>query len=100
MHVANTTHFEKYAQTDAAIVTTPEQRLLIGKTAAQLHAALAFSWLSHAIICTWVAENHCSSVPIKIVVFVLLVCRPFLMLLSISAAGSSALKGPSRLLSS
>jgi len=46
MHVANTTHFEKCAaQIDAAIVTTPEQRLLnqTGKTAAQLHALFGFN---------------------------------------------------------
>lgn len=46
MHVANSTNFEKCdAQTDAAILTTPEQRLLnqIGKSAAQLHALLGFN---------------------------------------------------------
>ncbi len=63
MHVADTTQLAScIAQTDAAVDTGPEQKVLIGKTAVQLHPAQrSFSWLRHAIFCAWNAED-CSMI--------------------------------------
>lgn len=65
------------AQFRKEITERDSLRLPIRTTAAQLHAALGFSWLSHAIVCTQIAQDHCSSALLKILVFVLLVCLSF-----------------------